>query len=193
MMANRKKVKTLYNAIIAFVSKASFTWEMEQSEALHWFRNATKDMVEALKDVKHMQPNMQRYLVSENEHIRAEYNAMRLEIAQTLQEFGRIREYDNPEEAAAAIRALKKSLHNTDTDFNDVTVHMLSDGRITPGMGTSLMNDSAYAHDVIRNLIEVGETLFIARALHVDEEQRKVLMGEDELSDNLDNVVAGSV
>ncbi|MEJ1380792.1 MAG: Na/Pi cotransporter family protein [Candidatus Sedimenticola sp. (ex Thyasira tokunagai)] len=185
----RRKVKTLYNAIIAFVSKASFTWEMDQSEALHWFRNATRDMVQALKDIKHMQDNMQRYLVSENEDIRAEYNAMRLEIGLTLQELEKIREYDDPEHAATTLQALKLSLHDTDTEFNDVSVRMISKGSITPEMGTSLMNDSAYTHDVIRNLIEVGETIFVARAQDVSEEQRKILLGEDEMSDNLDEVI----
>ena len=56
--AYEKSVKGIYSAIIAFISRVSFSWQMEQSGSLHWLREANQNIVEVVKDIKHLQPNM---------------------------------------------------------------------------------------------------------------------------------------
>ncbi|MDO9138898.1 MAG: Na/Pi symporter, partial [Methylobacter sp.] len=50
-----KRIKGIYSAIIAFISQATFSWEMDQSSKLSWLREANKHLGEAIKDTKHLQ------------------------------------------------------------------------------------------------------------------------------------------
>jgi len=52
-------------------------------------------------------------------------------------------------------------------------------------MGTSLMNDSAYAYDISRNLIEMGQVLFTPRDSEEASTEREVALGDSELDDLL--------
>jgi len=174
--AYRKAVKPLYSAIIAFISKASLEPQMEQSAALHWLRKAVQGIVEALKDIKHMQKNLNRYLLSDNRHIRAEYDKIRITLAVLLQELKQLRERDDPQEAATVLGALRRTIDQFDDEINRDTVRLIREGLITPQMGSSLMNDSAYAYDTAQHLIETGETLFVVRSPRMEPEQRQVLL-----------------
>ena len=48
-------------------------------------------------------------------------------------------------------------------------------------MATSLMNDSAYAYDVTKNLIQMGEVLFASGDQIMKEAERAIALDEDEL------------
>jgi len=60
--AYERSIKGLYSEIIAFISRVDFSWQMEQSADLHHLREANQHMVEAIKDVKHLQKNMIRFI-----------------------------------------------------------------------------------------------------------------------------------
>jgi len=182
-----KSIKGLYGAIISFISKAAFTWEEEQSERIHWLRVASRHIVEALKDVKHLRKNMSRYIVSDNTHIREEYNRMRIQLSLLIREFEAANNADSVEEVFLDLDALKLVIEENDNELNTRLVEHISQGRITPDMGTSLMNDSAYAYDISTNLISMAETLFFPKA-NDDEEsiEQTVALDEDELDDVLE-------
>lgn len=48
-----------------------------QADELFCLRAVGRDIVEAIKDTKHMQKNMAKYMVSNNKYIRDEYNKIR--------------------------------------------------------------------------------------------------------------------
>ena len=47
--------------------------------------------VEAIKDTKHMNKNLSRYILSENGYIRAEYNKFRIQLGSLMRELDNIR------------------------------------------------------------------------------------------------------
>ncbi len=53
---------------------------------LYALRDASRDIVEAVKDIKHLQKNLVRFLVAPNPHIQKEYNAIRQRLALLLKE-----------------------------------------------------------------------------------------------------------
>ncbi len=91
-VAYEKSVKGIYSAIIAFISKVSFSWQMEQSGGLHWLREANQNIVEVVKDIKHLQVNMMRYLNSDNQEIRTAYNGLRVQVVSIIREIEDIRQ-----------------------------------------------------------------------------------------------------
>ncbi|MDH3467550.1 MAG: Na/Pi symporter [Gammaproteobacteria bacterium] len=72
------KVKVLYGAIVDFISRSQSRLPSDFSEELYRFRHAAADIVECVKHIKHFRKNATEYLVSDNEHIRGEYNKIRL-------------------------------------------------------------------------------------------------------------------
>jgi phosphate:Na+ symporter len=52
-------------------------------------------------------------------------------------------------------------------------------------MSISLMNDSGYAFDVTKNLLQMGEVLFATGDIRLREAERSVSLDEDELDEVL--------
>jgi phosphate:Na+ symporter len=180
--AYEHNIKGIHSAIIAFISKAPFSWEMGQSGEIHWLRNANRSIVEAIKDVKHLRKNLIRYVRSPNADIRSEYDAIRMQIAAVLRELERLRHDEDEEDPILSLDALKATIEENDVMLNQRLVGLIRDGKITAQMGTSLMNDSSYAYDICRNLLDMGGARFVTRDRDQTSVERQLALSEDELA-----------
>jgi phosphate:Na+ symporter len=59
---------------------------------------------------------------------------------------------------------------------------LIRDNLITAPMATSLMNDSGYAYDVARNLVEMGGTLFSTHDINLKNAANSLALDDDELN-----------
>jgi len=165
------KIKGIYSEIIEFISKASFTWEVEQSASIHWLRSANKDIVEAIKDLKHLHKNLTKYINSDNYYIKQEYDFLREQIILVMRELEKMRQPDIEEDTLVlSFDALKLTLKENENRFNNNLIKLLQKGHILPTRVTSLMNDASYTFSITSNLIEMAKTLFV----NYDEMQIKV-------------------
>lgn len=177
-----RKVKVLYNAIVEFTSRNQSQLPQEHMERVIMLRDAARDIVEAIKDVKHMRKNLITYIVSSNASIKAEYNRIRAQLGEILRELTTLR--DAGEDAdLVALDGLRLQMEENDSTLNGNLDHLIRDGRITAPMATSLMNDSSYAYDVARNLIAAGESLFGPQDLGMRQAARDMELDEDEMND----------
>lgn len=184
--AYETRVKPLYNAVIAFISQSAFSWEQRQMADLHWLRDANRHLVEAIKGTKHLQKNLALYVRSDNPHIRAEYNQLRLQIATVLRALERARTSEDADVAILALDHIRASLEQSDSAFSDRLYALIRERRITPQMGTSLMNDTGYAFEIQRDLIAMATTLFAGAEPDLARTQRKLQLDEDEIAAALD-------
>ncbi|MDY0136877.1 MAG: Na/Pi symporter [Thiomicrospira sp.] len=166
--AYENKVKSLHNAIVAFIGDAQ-TKESTHvaTEELYVLRQASRDLVESVKGMKHMHKNLSRYGVSSQMAIRERYDAMRLQLAQLLRE---LREIVNaPEDVTSlSLDALKLSLEKSSRQFMDELDEMIRTRRIQPAVATSIMNDENYVTDISHSLIDAVRALLVkpdARAM----------------------------
>ncbi len=174
------RVKVLYGAIIEFISRAQGVMPAEENYRIYHLRNAARDIVEAVKDIKHMRKNMLIYINSDNLNIRREYNQIRIVLGDLLRQLDRLKGAQS-HTALLQLDALKLQLEQNDAALNHDIDTFIREGKITARMATSLMNDASYAYDVARNLIEVGTTLLIH---HHDDRiaaQKSMALSEDEL------------
>ncbi|MBF0469940.1 MAG: Na/Pi symporter [Gammaproteobacteria bacterium] len=176
-------IKNLFSAIIEFISKAQFSWQESQSEALHWLRDASRGLVEAIKDVKHLRKNYTIYIHSDNPHIREQYLSIREQIATILQEMEEIRNEPDNDLGILSLDQLKVQVDEADTYLNNQVDTLIREGKITPEMGTSLMNDTAYAYDIATKLIAVGGSLFRAPDPDTTSIEHALALDEDELGE----------
>ena len=170
-----QNVKGLYSAIVNFISRANVHMTPAQSDELFRLRAAGRDIVEAIKDTKHMHKNLKQYIVSDNEDIRAEYNSIRVQLGDVLRRLAEARNEPDDPTSILSLDAIKLEMEENDSTANGILEMLIRESRITAPMATSLMNDSAYAYDVAKNLVQMGEVLFASH----DPEQRDI---ESELS-----------
>ena len=156
------KIKGIYSEIIAFISKASFSWEVEQSESIHWLRAANLNIVEAVKDTKHLRKNMVRYMNHENDLIQKQYDFLRLYVAHTIKELEHIKEILDSEQddILLLLDTVKVDLKEMENTANSEVTLLLQQDLISPTMATSLINDSHYAFSLANNLIAMASTLY---------------------------------
>jgi len=185
-----RNVKVLYGAIVAFISEAQSKITSEYSEDLYALRTAGRHILESVKDIKHLNKNLAVYAVSENDHIRGEYNQFRLQVGTILRELGALREeaLDPENMGLLNLDALIAEVEEGDVVSNGSLDRMIRKGLITPEMATSVMNDSAYTYDVSMKLIEMGGILFAARAMDLREAQQSMQLDDKEMDDVIDDV-----
>ncbi len=178
-----RNVKVLYGSITSFISEAQTQITAEFSEDLYSMRLAGRHIVEALKDVKHLRKNLAAYMVSDNEHIRAEYNKFRLLIATILRELEVLHEQSTDPENLTILNldSLKAQIEEADVVANGTLDKLIRRRLITEKMATSIMNDSAYTFDICKNLIEMAEILLAARALDLREAEKDIALDDEEI------------
>jgi len=178
-----KSIKGIYSAIIAFISKAKFNWEMEQSGDMHWLRKSNIDLVEMIKATKHLQKNLLIYNQSENEHARYIYQNMRLRLALLLRELEEIKFEADPDIKLLVIDSLKLSMKKSKTKLNHDIDELIRSGKIAPETGTSMINDSFYLFEIKDRLVRFFETLFAATNRELTRVERKIALNEDEINE----------
>ena len=181
--AYEHEIKPLHAAIVDFASRmglgSTYTPEAIMHH-IHEIRDGAGRVVRAVKAVKHLRGNATRYTQTDQGATTVMYNAIRAEIARMLVEMDKIRKEDpdrrSPlwldEERVQAKRAYKDAIH--------VTEALIRDGSLTAAEATSLINDSQYGYDVIKNMVEACKRLHSDSEEGVDEVERILSLDEDE-------------
>jgi hypothetical protein len=85
-----------------------------------------------------------------------------------------------------ALDALKLTIDEDQNRMTDKITHLIGTRTISPQRGSSLLNDSVYAHDISMNLVLAAETLFgagerdmlnAAKVMSLDESERAEISG----------------
>lgn len=172
------KVKVLFSAIIDFISRMQNQLPPEYANDIYDLRRACGNIVQSVKDVKHLRKNMSTYIPSENEDIRREYNRIRRNIGELLRLLNEIRTEDPEHADLFDLDEFKLRMEQNNSAANGKLDKLIRKERISAIMGTSLMNDIDYARSVVWSLTEVGSVLFGARDM--DEHAAEMLIALDQ-------------
>ncbi|MFC1681240.1 Na/Pi cotransporter family protein [Pseudomonadota bacterium] len=176
-----KKVKILYSAIIDFISRSQARLPSTFSESLYRLRQAAADIVESVKDIKHLRKNTTKYMVSDNEYIRNEYNNLRYRMASIMRVVYEMREADPEELGTMDLDQYRLEIEQSLKEMNQSVDVLLRDRKITPLMATSLLNDSAYAEDVARKLLDSAQAMLASHDVLVAEAEEEIMLDREEL------------
>lgn len=177
----RESIKDLYSMIVDFGSKAQArNYEVPNGE-LFVLRTAGKHMIEAIKDTKHLQKNLNQYLDAENQRIQEQYNAIRIRLVSLLVALERVRSDSDDSAIILSLDHLKIEAHEQDKQFDEVLDKLIREHKITPQMATSLMNDKSYADNIADKLIAMARVLFSTGDSMTRAAERSMSMGEYEL------------
>ena len=180
------KIKGIYGEIIDFSAKAQADMTPEDIEVLYQLKLANRDIVEAVKDTKHLQKNLVKYTESTNLHIKEQYDLIRRDLAELLRNINIIA-YSNEEDAILLLLS-KAKVHTEKYDIlaNGTLDTLIREELISNEMATSLMNDSAYAYDISKKLIAMAEIIFTDRSTNAASINEEMAMNAEDIEVILD-------
>lgn len=180
-VAYGQQIKGVYSAIVSFISKVSFSWDRQQAGDLHWLRNASRHVADAVKQAKHMQKNLLVFAVSSNDAIREAYNDIRIDLVKLIREIRRIRDEEDPHLAILALDSLVMGLEDSNNRLNNRIASLLQQKQISKEMATSLLNDGGYAQDIAKDLLQAMRSLLGAGAPDAKRVQHELSLDRDEI------------
>ncbi len=177
------KVKVLYSEIIDFISRSQASLPSIFSEDLYRFRQTAGDIVQCVKNIKHLRKNATRYMLSNNPYIRDEYNKIRYRLASILREIYRLYETDKEELELLGLDEFKLEVEQSLDALNENLNRLLREQKITPFMATSLLNDNKYAQDTCWNLLNSAHTMLASHDALVAKAEGEVMLDQEEIEE----------
>ncbi len=157
-----ENIKGLYSEILYFSTLAQEEMDHEQKDDVYRLKTTCRNIVEAIKDVRELQKNIDRYLYGKNDYVRSEYNNLRKNIAKTIDTIYTIRSaVDDDLDTISKIKRLKEEMEHFDYIQNGKIDSLIREDKINSKAATSLINDSSFAYSISNNLIESAVTLWV--------------------------------
>ena len=161
--AYETRIKHVYSAIVQFTIRARERVTGTYGENLQLYSNAGRDLVTAIKNVKHLQKNLMRFIHSDNKVIRDAYNHLRKLVAIVMRRIQQAREMDDPTEAMLILDHALLQIEESTLGTAERIEPLIRGHNITAEMATSLMTDTEYTHNACRSLISMAKALFTGR------------------------------
>ena len=181
-----RKIKGIYGEIIDFSTKAQSQMEPDDIAMLYKIKLANRDIVEAVKDTKHLQKNLVKYTKHSNEYIRMEYDTIKVDLAELLRNINIIATTQEDDVILLLLSKAKLHIEKYDIIANGKLDNLIRNSLITNEMATSLMNDSAYAYDISKNLIAMAEVIFASNNMDMRRMSHDMIIDEVEVDEMLD-------
>jgi len=180
----RTKVKPLFAAILAFISKGQGEVPAERQSQLFELRLACLKLSESIKAVDGLRTNMTKYFKSDNEIIRREYNQMRIHIASVLKKMNQIEsDRDNDSEILESLEHLRIKIKKYRKKTNSRLDKLIRSSEITPFTATSILNDRIFTRDAAKGLLDAGKILYSTRDIELENMEEMISLSDKELED----------
>lgn len=177
-----KKIKVLFNAILDFSTEVqAHTQDKVYIYKFAMLTSASRHIVEAIKNMELLQPNLKKNSLSKNQILSNEYNALRTHLALLLRSIEEINtdEELHPQVAIVKLKAQKKAFKKIDKDSIVHIESMLSKKEISVPSGTSLLNAVGFSHNIAKELANAMIQIQKTR-LELDDTQNEL---EDNIND----------
>jgi len=164
------QIKEIYSQILEYATELQgrFDLKEEEIEAIRNMLVADRLLVQVVKRMKPLQVNINRYLTTDNDTVRKEYNKLRRAILRVVREIKRIGPPENLPQHLERLHNLRKRSKKLDLLFSDQIGDQLRAGNITRTMATSLLNDSSNAARITKNLVDVATILYRPTDLQIN-------------------------
>jgi phosphate:Na+ symporter len=156
-----RKVKVIYSKIIEYACLIQEKHIGKRDvETVARIKIANRYIVECIKNVRGLHANIAKFMFSENEHIRKEYDKLRKIMSKVLREVYLTRKDEHPHNQRSRLKALKIWTAKKDVLTDGTLDHLIRTGAITSEMATSLANDSEAVAHISKHLIDAALLLY---------------------------------
>ena len=156
-----EKVKTLHAAIVEFCAdRAATSLPARDMLRLQELREAANALVRALKAVKHLRGNAERFTAEPHGDVTELYHVLRHELAQVMVAIARLDAAEAEDRSSLSILGEQEAMDAQNRHLTKRLEGLLQTRRISAEHATSFLNDSAYAFDAMRNMIAAAQKLY---------------------------------
>lgn len=177
----KTNVKSLYDSIVEFSTKAQVNMVPEEIQRTYDLKTASRDIVNAVKGMKELEHNIDKYASHTNKAIKEEYNLLRELLGKLLREVEQIRKNPDEEDLLFQFVLIRKNIEDFDEQINQTVDELIRNNKVSASMASSLMNDSGYVYDIGINIVEFIEILYIR------ENENLSIMYDELLSEDMED------
>ncbi|HIQ42182.1 MULTISPECIES: Na/Pi cotransporter family protein [Pseudomonas] len=162
-------IKGVYGDLLSFMGRMELP--MDEAHQQFWVscQLAALQLVDAVKDAKHLQKNLGHYLDAPPSAVRDAYVELRRHLLTTLHEVRELARSDLPEDVwQSRLRWLDEQAAGFDAGFRQRLFADVRSGRLDGLQTSSLMNDLGYASRIfqsLRNVLMLGSEQALFREL----------------------------
>jgi len=171
------KVKEISGEILNFATKAQNSMSSEEIDKIYRIKLSNKYIVAAIKATRHIEKNIKFYTNSRNEHIKEQYNIIRKNLVKLLRLIDSIDIIQDSGQISMLLSKAKLNVKKYDMITNGTADDLIREGLITNKMAISLMNDSTYAYEISKNLINMAQEMFI------DNQKEHLIIDDEDIDD----------
>ncbi|MBY6163301.1 Na/Pi symporter [Mameliella alba] len=176
------RIKTLYAAIVEYTTRAGDKrLTHESAERIYALRDVASDIVRAVKSIKHLRKNVQRYTTRSQGAVTQLYDGLRAEIARITVEIRALQQADPEDRSALWLDQERAQIEDAARNTTERVDRMIRSGELSPTAATSFLNDSAYAYSAMRDLLAAARSLHLETEGALAEVERILSIDEDEL------------
>jgi phosphate:Na+ symporter len=157
------RIKQVFSSIFEFVIIAREKFSGNSNKSIQKYSIAVRRLAFCIKEIKHLNKNLVKYIQSDNLVIKGGYNYLRWSIIETVRQINTIRHKKNKGKRKHLLNDLSEKVINDNTIMIEKIENAISNHSITALMSTSLVTDTEYANRACQNLIEMAEILFIGQ------------------------------
>jgi phosphate:Na+ symporter len=184
------KIKEIYGKIMTFAINAQGKFEEKANTQIIPIKYATISIVEVFKATKHMQKNMLKYIASNNEYIKEQYNYIRKNLIKQLRYAQMVFNTQEDDVALLFINKMEVEGQKYDIAANKSIDNLIRNNQITYAMATSLMNDNAYASSISTDILKITKSLYTYK--NDKKETEAILLNKDEIKEVLNDSNKGT-
>ncbi|WP_297194331.1 Na/Pi symporter [uncultured Campylobacter sp.] len=156
----RLKFKNLYSEIIDFIVRSNTAHGYnEQANIFVDLKRASLFMAASVKEAKELHINVKKYAFSNNQALSEEYSHLRRNILRLLRLSKQLLQTESKEDAIQLREQLDFNVKKYDAISSNSLDSLIRYKRITDTMATSIMNDTAIARSIAKDLIHACDIL----------------------------------
>ena len=179
----QKKIKNIYGEIIDFSAQAQSILSPENIKELYQLKLVSRDLVESIKNLKHLQKNLVKYSSDSNEYIQQEYLNIRMNLAGLLRDIDTISHTKQEDVTLLLLSKVRLHTQKDDISSNGLLDELIRKHQITNEMATSLMNDSVYVYNIRTKLCNMAEVLFVDKDSDLRKLEKDIQISQGEIEE----------
>lgn len=156
----QRHIKGVYSDLLGFMSRLDA--EMDEEHQKFWMtcQVVALQLVDAVKDAKHLQKNLGRYLRDERSHVHTHYLDLRRHVLWVLRQIREVSRLDLPDDVwRSRLEWVDGQAAKFDADFRLRIFLEVRNQQLDNLQASSLMNDLGYASRItqsLRNVLQLG-------------------------------------
>ena len=156
----QRHIKGVYSDLLGFMSRLDATMDEEHQKFWMTCQVVALQLVDAVKDAKHLQKNLGRYLRDDHSLVHNHYLDLRRHVLWVLRQVREIGRLDLPDDVwRSRLDWLDGQAAKFDADFRHRIFSEVRKQQLDNSQASSLMNDLGYASRItqsLRNVMQLG-------------------------------------